>query len=143
MLKDPKPFYRTVTVVGKVGQYGWSRRLRPSESCILARWAGDPVGLSELESRLDGFVAERRITGLQRDAFYEAIQLIDDHHGDAESLALIRSFAKILGMRCIARKREKMRPRRIIELEARRFERWLARGVPHKPPTQVRTSARI
>jgi hypothetical protein len=101
------PRFKSVVVVGQPGTYGWSKRLRAGTSCVVSRWeGGDFISEGELDAYLDLFVRAGKITGAQRDEFRDAIRKLDSGIGEAADMRSIRAFARILGMRVIAKASE-------------------------------------
>ncbi len=105
------PQFKTVVVVGKPGTYGWSKRLRRSANCIIARWeGGDQISDWELGWHLGEFVRAGKITEAQRDEFSRVIRRLDEDRGGTEDLQSMRAFAKILGMRVVVKASEPALP---------------------------------
>ncbi len=124
------PRFKSVVVVGRPGTYGWSRRLQEAANCIVARWeGGDQISDWELGWHLGQFVRAGKITENQRIEFYEAIRRLDEDKGGVEDLQSMRAFAKILGMRVIAKASEPPLP--YVEPGPHSMSYWEAYGLAH------------
>ncbi len=127
----------TVRVVGKPGRYGWSKRLRKGENCVVARWqCGDLVSVNQLRLILDALADAGKISQDQSSEFFRAIRRLDENAGKIEDLRSVRTLAKVLGMRVIVKVREPrlpyVKPRLYSSTywEAYGLVRYLRRTVP-------------
>ena len=122
------PAYKTVTVVGRPGRYGWSRRLRKGANCIVARWeGGDQLSTDELLLYLDEFVDTGKIDEAKKVEFFAAIRRLDAGKGKVEDVKRIRTLAKALGMKVVLKASEPSLP--YVKPGAYSMTYWQARGL--------------
>ena len=110
------PRFKTVTVVGEPGRFGWSERLRKGENCVVARWeGGDLISEGNLRLILEGFAEVGRTTRTQSVELFDAIARLDVGKGRVDDLDKVRALARILGIRVVRKAKETPLPRGTLE----------------------------